>query len=49
VICVEEWEGAGAQGKIAGLLTEKGYELKERTALSAIYVHREWNHEKTAC
>lgn len=49
VICVEEWEGSEAQGKIAGLLTEKGYELRERTALSAIYVHRAWNQEEAAC
>ena len=44
VICVEEWDGADAQRKIAGLLTEKGYVLKERTALSAIYVHKSWSH-----
>ncbi len=49
VICIEEWDGADIQGRIAGLLTEKGYELKERTGLSAIYVHQNWNHAQTVC
>jgi hypothetical protein len=49
VICVEEWDRADVQGRIAGLLTEKGYVLKERTALSAIYVHQNWLSAQPAC
>ena len=43
VICVEEWEGADTNGKIAKLLFENGYEIRERSALSAIYVHKSWS------
>jgi hypothetical protein len=43
VICVEQWEGTDANGKIAGLLSEKGYEFREKSALSGIYVHASWN------
>lgn len=43
VICVEEWSGSSTFSNIGKLLAGHGYELKERSDLSSIYVHETWN------
>jgi hypothetical protein len=42
VICVEEWEGVRQSGAISELLNAQGYELRDHSGLSAIYVHKSW-------
>jgi hypothetical protein len=43
VICVEEWSGPSTFSEIRKLLVGHGYELKEKSDLSSIYVHETWN------
>ena len=42
VICVEEWSGSNLVSEIRILLEGHGYELREKSELSAIYVHSAW-------
>lgn len=43
VICVEEWPDSSAFSDIGKLLVGLGYELKEKSELSSIYVHKTWD------
>ena len=45
VICVEEWPGSSTFSDIGRLLAGHDYELKERSALSSIYVHQSWSKQ----
>lgn len=42
VICVEEWPGEQPVSQVRNLLESHGYQLREKTELSSIYVHRTW-------
>lgn len=43
VICIEEWSGSNQVSDIRTFLAGQGYELKEKSELSAIYVHNSWS------
>ena len=42
VICVEEWPGEQHVSEVRNLLESYGYQLREKTELSSIYVHSSW-------